>query len=258
MVCFYIGDPMIGNWTPDASLAPYISFDPRTGVLTFKPPRDETSKTRPKIMIDLTLPSPAAKKAAGPSPPPAEALPRATMSETTQLYTLTLRLDIPDGANAIVIEQSMGIYDWNIATPVAFLSNKTDKKSEATLVLESTITKALLPHAEWRLIHPFPLGQKWLKDTTSLLHEDNFPKVTALEAEAEAKKEIPKLNFLPLGARTNYQTYNLQKDDGRIVVSTFMTQEQGFYVAFAVHVSKKKKELQQLAGIYIFTQAINQ
>ena len=40
MVCFYICNPM-RPWTPDASLAPYISFDPRTGFLTFKPPRDE-------------------------------------------------------------------------------------------------------------------------------------------------------------------------------------------------------------------------
>lgn len=41
MVCFYTGERMIRVWTPDASLAPYISFDPRTGFLTFKPPRDE-------------------------------------------------------------------------------------------------------------------------------------------------------------------------------------------------------------------------
>lgn len=45
MVCFYIGERMAQFWIPGPSLATYISFDPGTGFLTFKPP---------KVIIDLT------------------------------------------------------------------------------------------------------------------------------------------------------------------------------------------------------------
>lgn len=210
-----------------------------------------------EILVRLMQQYTAAKKTIGPSPPPpAMASPRVAMSETTQLYMLILKLEIPDGASVVFTEQLMGVHDWTMATPVAFLSNKGDKESQFRSVLKDIITKALLPDTEWRVTYPFSLGQIWSKYTTSLLYEDNLPKVTMLEA-APKKEDTPRLKFLPLGDQLNDETYNLQKG-GRISVSTFATQKQGLYAAFAVHVPKKKEELQQLVGIYIFTRAIKQ